>query len=109
MFIVIITDVGVAVEKVKIGLEQEGLTGLGDEVISTADTQTDLRTIIVERRDNFREKTIYLPTVLHKDGNEYVQLSYQEHILPHIEWASIQPLDPNASAPDSAIWQGRNG
>ena len=100
------TDVGVAVEKVKIGLEQEGLTGLGDEVISTADTQTDLRTIIVERRDNFREKTIYLPTVLHKDGNEYVQLSYQEHILPHIEWASIQPLDPNASAPNSAIWQG---
>ena len=99
------TDVGAAVEKVKIGLEKEGLTGLGDEVISTVDTQTNLRTIVVERRERFRGKTIHLPTVLHQNGDEYVQLNYQEHILPHIDWASIQPPDPNASAPDSAIGQ----
>ena len=99
------TDVGAAVEKVKTGLEKEGLTGLGDEVISTIDTQTNLRTIVVERRERFRGKTIHLPTVLHQNGDEYVQLNYQEHILPHINWVSIQPPDPNASAPDSAIGQ----
>ena len=99
------TDVAAAVEKVKTGLEKEGLTGLGDEVISTVDTQTNLRTIVVERRERFRGKTIHLPTVLHQNGDEYVQLNYQEHILPHIDWKSIQPPDPNASAPDSAIGQ----
>lgn len=100
------TDVGVAVEKVKTGLEEEGLTGLGDEVMSTGGTQTDFSTIVVERRDKFREKSIYLPRVLHKEGNEYVQLSYQEHILPNIDWESIQPPDPNASAAISPILEG---
>lgn len=98
-------DVGEAVEKVKNGLEKEGLTGLGDEISSTADTQSNLRTITVERRDRFREKTIYLPKVLHKQANEEVELSYQEHILPHIDWASIQPPNPNASTPDNAFME----
>ena len=98
-------DVGDAVEKVKNGLEKEGLTGLGDEISSTADTQSKLRTITVERRDRFREKTIYLPKVLHKQADEEVELSYQEHILPHIDWASIQPPNPNASTPDNAFME----
>ncbi len=98
-------DVGEAVEKVKNGLEKEGLTGLGDEISSTVDTQNKLRTIVVERRDRFREKTIYLPKVLHRQADEEVELSYQEHILPHIDWASIQPPTPNASTPDNAFME----
>ena len=101
------TDVAVAVEQVKKGLESEGLTGLGDEVIGAADTQEllDLRTQTVKRRARFRGQEIYLPMVLHKNGDEWIQLNYQSHILPHIKWAAIQAPDLKASAPDTMIWQ----
>ena len=101
------TDVAVAVEQVKNGLESEGLTGLGDDVIGTPDSQQieELRTQIVERRERFRSQVIYLPLVLHKNGDEWIQLNYQTHILPHIKWSEIQAPDPNASAPDSMILQ----
>ena len=101
------TDVGIAVEQVKNGLESEGLTGLGDDVIGAADAQEieELRTQIVKRRERFRSQVIYLPMVLHKNEDAWIQLNYQAHILPHIKWAEIQAPDPNASAPDSMIWQ----
>jgi len=38
--------------------------------------------------------------VRHTDGPEWIQLNYQTHILPHIDWLKIKPPDPNASAPD---------
>ena len=101
------TDVAVAVEQVKNGLESEGLTGLGDEVVGAPDAREldDLRTQTVKRRVQFRSQAIYLPMVLHKDGDEWIQLNYQLHILPHIKWSEIQAPDPNASAPDTMIWQ----
>ena len=101
------TDVAVAVAQVKNGLESEGLTGLGDEVIGAADAQEieELRTQIVKRRERFRSQVIYLPMVLHKNEDAWIQLNYQAHILPHIKWAEIQAPNPNASAPDSMIWQ----
>lgn len=37
-----------------------------------------------------------------KDGDEWIQLNYQAHILPHIDWFSIKPTDLNVSAPDGA-------
>ena len=101
------TDVGIAVEQVKNGLESEGLTGLGDEVIGAADIQErlDLRPQTVQRRARFQGQAIYLPMVLHKNGDEWIQLNYQAHILPHIKWSEVQGPDPNASAPDTMIWQ----
>ena len=101
------TDVGIAVEQVKQGLESEGLAGLGDDVIGTADTEAlfDLRTQTVQRRAQFQGQAIYLPMVLHKKGDAWIQLNYQAHILPHIKWSAIQAPDPNVSAPDGAIWQ----
>ena len=39
--------------------------------------------------------------VRHKDGDRWIQLNYQVHILPHIDWSAIQPPDPRASAPQS--------
>ena len=101
------TDVAVAVEQVKNGLESEGLTGLGDEVIGAADAQAllNLRPQTVERRVQFQGQAIYLPMVLHKNADEWIQLNYQAHILPHIKWSAIQAPDPNASAADTMIWQ----
>ncbi len=80
------TDVGVAVGHVKNGLEQEGMTGLGDDVISQSG---DFRRITLERREQFRGQTIFLPMVNHRDGDGWRELDYQQHILPHVEWASI--------------------
>ena len=100
------TDVGIAVEQVKKGLESEGLTGLRDEVIGAVEAQDeDLRSQIVERREKYQCRAIYLPMVLHKNGNKWIQLNYQMHILPHIKWSDIQPPDPNESASDRTIWQ----
>ena len=101
------TDVGVAVKRVKNGLESEGLTGLGDDVVGATGAQEkeDLHLQVMERQEQFRSQVIYLPMVLHKNGDEWIQLNYQTHILPHIKWAAIQTLDPNDSALESMILQ----
>ena len=98
------TDVGAVVAQVKNGLEAEGLTGLSDEVMSGASgtqQQDDLRPKKVKRRETFRSKEIYLPLVLHKNGDDWIQLNYQTHILPYIDWQAIEPPDPRTSAPET--------
>ena len=98
-------EVGTVVEQVKKGLEAEGLTGLGDEVMggsSSHQQQEEMQEQTVNRREQFQGQDIFLPMVLHKNGNDWMQLDYQSHILPHIDWSSIEPPGPEASAPDSA-------
>ena len=98
-------EVGTVVEQVKNGLEAEGLTGLGDEVMGTLGSQqqqAEMQQQIVRRRERFQNQDIFLPVVSHKNGEDWIQLDYQSHILPHINWSKIEPPDPSASAPDSA-------
>ena len=98
-------EVGTVVEQVKNGLEAEGLTGLGDEVmgkLGSQQQQGEMQQQTVRRRERFRDQDIFLPVVSHKNGDNWVQLDYQSHILPHINWSEIEPPDPSASAPDSA-------
>ena len=101
------TDVAVAVDQIKKGLESEGLTGLDDQVVGASDTTEteDLLKQDLIRRDQFRSQVIYLPMVLHKNSDDWIQLNYQTHILPHIKWSEIQAPNPNASAAESIIWQ----
>ena len=97
-------EVGTVVEQVKNGLEAEGLTGLGDEVMGTLGSQqqqAEMQQQIVRRRERFQNQDIFLPVVSHKNGDDWIQLDYQSHILRHINWSEIEPPDPNASAPDS--------
>ena len=96
------TNVGDAVEQVKRGLEKEGLTGLGDAVTSNS---PELRRVIVHRRDDYREQDIFLPLVLHRNGDGWVELDYQRHILPGIAWNAIGDFDPQGSFPDRAARQ----
>ncbi len=96
------TDVGKAVAQVKQGLEEEGLTGLDDAVTSGA---SGFRRVSVQRRGKFRDKDIFLPLVLHKDGDEWGELNYQCHILPSINWDAIDAPDPQNSLPDRATRQ----
>ena len=107
-------DVGTVVEQVKKGLEAEGLTGLGDEVMGASGVDASgaaqpgdmpQQTVQVQRRKPFRNRDIFLPVVLHEDGENWVPLDYQAHILPAIDWAAIEPPDPKTSAPDSVIRQ----
>ena len=98
-------EVGTVVEQVKNGLEAEGLTGLGDEVmggLGSQQQQAEMQQRTVYRRDRFKDQDIFLPVVSHKDGEDWIQFDYQSHILPYINWSEIEPPDPSASAPDSA-------
>ncbi len=98
-------EVGTVVEQVKKGLEAEGLTGLGDEVmggVGSQQQQDEVQQQTVHRREQFRDQDIFLPVVSHKNGDDWAQLDYQSHILPHIDWSAIEPPDPRASAPESA-------
>ena len=100
-------EVGTVVQQVKNGLEAEGLTGLGDEVMNASGTPEagEVRPRTVERRTKFQGKDIFLPLVLHKDGEDWLPLDYQRHILPHVDWSAIAPPDPRVSAPQSVKWQ----
>ena len=81
------TDVGKAVEQVKAGLEQAGLSGLGDEVASGDGGEQRLLT--VSRRERHRRREIFLPKVSHRSGGEWVELDYHKHILSAIDWSEI--------------------
>ena len=96
------TEVGVAVQYVKNGLEHEGLKGLGDAVISDS---AEFHHVTLQRRERFRNKDIFLPKVLHDEDNEWKELDYQRHILPAIDWDSIRAPSPQGSFPDRAKWQ----
>ncbi len=92
-------DVGTAVQHVKNGLEQEGLDGLGDEVFSASG---ETRRVEVNRRERFRGKSIFLPKVLHKDGDGWTELDYARHILSEVDWDAIgAPNDLQQSQGDA--------
>ena len=87
-------DIGVnaAVDHVKKGLEQEGMTGLGSDVRGQG--IANLNSVTIKRRERFRGAEIFFPWVLHQDDDRgWIELEYQRHIAPHIKWDSIKPPD----------------
>ena len=93
------TDVGKAVQQVKKGLEEEGLTGLDDDVWSSNGA---LKLVTVQRREPFRNQNVFLPRVQHINGDGWCELDYRRHILPNIDWSAIDVPDPQLSQPDRA-------
>ena len=93
------TDVHTAVGQVKAGLEEEGLNKLGDMVLPRSG---EGQRVLLHRREQFRSKDIFLPMVLHKDGDDWIELDYQRHILPAIDWRDIKDLDPQGLQHDPA-------
>ena len=91
--------VDTAIRQVKAGLEHEGLTGLGGDVRAGVRTDAEARTVL--RRPPFRGRDIFLPKVLHRDGNGgWCDLDYRRHILPDIDWGAIAP-PAQAELPDA--------
>jgi len=80
-------EVGQAVERIKTGLEAEGMGDLGDQI----DTGKAKDGVSVEKeiriRKAFRGSRIMLPRVLHRCGRkDYRELDFEADILPAIEW-----------------------
>ena len=96
------TSVGEAVAQVQKGLESEGLTGLGGEVTAHA---ADWMRRTVNRREKFQGENIFLPMVLHQDGGKWIELDYQRHILPAIDWAALKVPEQQETMPDLARLQ----
>ena len=96
------TSVGEAVAQVQRGLESEGLTGLGGEVTAHA---ADWMRRTVNRREKFQGENIFLPMVLHQDGGKWIELDYQRHILPAIDWAALKVPEQQETMPDRARLQ----
>ena len=96
------TQVSQAVEQVKNGLELEGLTGLNGEVFEAG---AKIRRVTIKRRDAFKKESIFLPLVLHKKGKkDWVELDYQRHILPEVDWDAID-VSISAGRGESAVRQ----
>ena len=94
------TDVSKAVQQVKNGLENEGLTGLGADVVGRQ-MATDVESREVRRRAQFADTEIFLPKVLHQHGDAWRELDYEEHILPGIDWGSLQLPDSLTAKSDT--------
>ena len=96
------TEVGVAVGQVKKGLEAEGLTGLDSEVMAASG---NMQLVMMNRRERFRGRDIFLPRVMHRTSEGWCELDYHRHILPVIEWDVITAPGPQTSLTDSANLQ----
>jgi type III restriction enzyme len=87
-------DVNTAVDNVRKGLEEEGMTGLSEFVRAEgADTRTDLETAeikVVARAEKFKGLQIFLPKVLHKDDYNWRDINYDRDILSHIPWHELK-------------------
>ncbi len=93
------TDVSDAVQYVKDALEQEGMGDLDDDVHTSQ--ATTFKTVMINRREEFRDSEIFLPKVLHKKtGGEWEELDYQRHILPGIDVNAIGSPDLQSAHPD---------
>ncbi|MCY3864931.1 MAG: DEAD/DEAH box helicase family protein [Chloroflexi bacterium] len=115
-------DVLRAVEQVKNGLKDEGLTGLMDQVESVDGDDPTQRKISIQRREAFRGFDIKIPKVLHRDRNGWRKLDNLQDILAEVDWDNVRPppvqqfiheppymerveVDVDSSATNPSVWE----
>lgn len=87
-------NVNDAVKNVRKGLEEEGMTGLSEFVKAVGDSGQDsgdqsAKLTKIKRRDKFSGLEIFLPRVLHKEGNGWREIQYERDILASIAWEKL--------------------
>lgn len=86
-------DVNAAVDNVRKGLEEEGMSGLSEFVKAEgagANGNADGAELrLIPRNGKFKKLEIFLPKVLHKDGNNWRDINYDRDILSHIPWHEL--------------------
>ena len=85
-------DVGDAVQWVRDGLQNEGLTGLGHEIRGYGEGNAP-QPMAIKRRSEYKRLKIFLPQVLHKEGNGWRPLDYDRDILSAVNWDDIDVGD----------------
>ena len=83
-------DVLKAVDQVRQGLQDEGLTGLMDQVQSMDGDDPTRRKINIQRRERFRGFDIKIPKVLHRDRNGWRKLDHLQDILAEVDWDEVR-------------------
>ena len=82
-------DVGEAVEGVKAGLENEGLTGLVGFIRGYGEGDDAPQPVTVQRRSQYRKLKIFLPQVLHQEQGGWRPVDYDRDILSVVDWDNI--------------------
>ena len=97
-------DVESSVQSVKKGLEEEGLADLGDyvyggEIVGTSGNRgvPQPLKLTAKVREQYKNRRIFLPLVLHKQGKKYEPLKYECDILSAIDWQKIANMYVSAS------------
>jgi len=80
--------VGDAVKGVKAGLENEGLTGLG-EVVHEHGGEGAPEPVEIKPRAQYRKPKVFLPQVMHRAGRSWRLLDYHRDILSAIRWDKL--------------------
>lgn len=82
-------DVLKAVDQVRQGLQDEGLTGLMDQVQSMDGSDPTQRKISIPRREPFRGLDIKIPKVLHRYRDGWRKLDHLQDILAEVNWDKV--------------------
>lgn len=86
-------NVNTAVDQVRKGLEDEGMTGLSEfvraEGASGESLSDGVEPRIIKRNGKFDGVKVFLPKVLHKDGNDWRDIQYERDILSEIPWHDL--------------------
>ncbi len=77
-----------AIQQIRKGLQREGLGDLEGGVIS--DEEQEMSNWRILRREQFRQRDIVLPRVLHREGDTVRPLDYERDILSGIKWEKIK-------------------
>ena len=83
-------DTNQAVEGVRKGLQKEGMDGLAGEIKTFSSGAKAIKQVTIKRRKPFRGLKIFLPKVLHKEGNILKELSYERDLLFYIDWSKLK-------------------
>jgi type III restriction enzyme len=80
------SDVNEAVEKIKEGLEKEGMGDLKNDINSNNNENNSSKIVQLKIKDQFKNQKIFLPKLNVFDGKEVRAFDYYQDILADIKW-----------------------